>query len=372
MRIYITIYSIAVKLKVETCKAMMNEKACKISIVSWLLQMTHLATVIAAEWSLPGISSSSGITYESMLQKIQVYALPKSLHDQNQSSSIPAPPACDSCPTKKVTHHSSCFLQLWPYVLWPLQRVLCNGLYASKACRNMMPWHQVLLCWLMKSSLIRQAQMPYHGSPVVPQAVACLLLWRACFCGQHFAMFHFGWQDTCRIQFACWNATAAFFALLCVPESKQCCCQLCCMCAYLQHNWQAIVQRVAQLAEPFYLDCTDVWHSFSYHSTSWPSLLTKVSVTAPVLAVCWSRIDDKPSMESKSSPEVAICQHERWVFVTGLKLPIEVTLAAQKPFVWPVTDKARFSTLPHTIALNELPMKHLIMWGTENLQHAQP
>ena len=62
---------------------------------------------------------------------------------------------------------------------------------------------------------------------------------------------------------------------------------------------------------------------------------------------------------------------ERRGLVTGLKIPMEVTLAAQKPFVWPVTERARLSTLPHTIALNELPIKHLITWGTENLQQAQ-
>ncbi len=48
-------------------------------------------------------------------------------------------------------------------------------------------------------------------------------------------------------------------------------------------------------------------------------------------------------------------------------IPTEVTLAAQKPLVLPITDRARLKTLPHTMALNVLPIKHLITCGTENL-----
>lgn len=59
--------------------------------------------------------------------------------------------------------------------------------------------------------------------------------------------------------------------------------------------------------------------------------------------------------------------------VTGLSIswmasPIDVTLAAQNPLALPVTERARLKALPHTIALNVLPIRHLITWGTENLR----
>ena len=48
----------------------------------------------------------------------------------------------------------------------------------------------------------------------------------------------------------------------------------------------------------------------------------------------------------------------------------EVTLAAQKPFVLPLIERARLKKLPHTMALKVVPSTHLIKCGTENLQRA--
>ena len=52
-------------------------------------------------------------------------------------------------------------------------------------------------------------------------------------------------------------------------------------------------------------------------------------------------------------------------------LPTDVTLAAQKPLVLPVTDRARLKKLPHTMARKVLPMTHLMTCGMENLQPFQ-
>ncbi len=52
-------------------------------------------------------------------------------------------------------------------------------------------------------------------------------------------------------------------------------------------------------------------------------------------------------------------------------LPTDVTLAAQKPLVLPVTDRARLKKLPHTMARNVLPITHLMTCGMENLQPFQ-
>ena len=57
------------------------------------------------------------------------------------------------------------------------------------------------------------------------------------------------------------------------------------------------------------------------------------------------------------------------MYKSQMASPTEVTLAAQNPFALPVTERARFRALPHTMALSVVPMKHLITWGTENLHN---
>ena len=66
------------------------------------------------------------------------------------------------------------------------------------------------------------------------------------------------------------------------------------------------------------------------------------------------------------------CNSSRYSLGYWVKsLPTDVTLAAQKPLVLPVTDRARLKKLPHTIARNVLPMTHLMTCGMENLQPFQ-